>query len=306
MSATGTETGLPAGTVNYERSISSTMTRDGRNYVERYIVQLTYPVPGTAWAARTHALLPTFGDAHGEDTYATVTRKVATGEPEDRQTWHVDVTYETPSAIWLPMNENPLLDDVKVQWSQATYTKVYEKDKDGNPVEDPAGQPYDPPITEDCHYLVLNLTRNEASFDPDTAEEYTDSVNSSPIVLYGKTIGARQGKLTQWTAENAYRNGTYYWIVHYQIEVFASKWDHIIGRFGLKYLTSGGDIRDTYPDDEPEVGGLEIRSPIKLDSDGTYQTDQSAAVGYDTWRLRKEKDWSTLSLDTGSYTGSVT
>jgi hypothetical protein len=62
------------------------------------------------------------------------------------------------------------------------FETVPYQDKDGSPVVNSAGDPFDPPLMRDDSRPILTYKRNQALFIPSMAQQYRDAVNSDSLL----------------------------------------------------------------------------------------------------------------------------
>ena len=128
-----------------------------------------------------------------------------------------------------------------------------------------------------------------------TIRSYRDSVNTGSITLAGDTLNARQGLLVGWEANTLYRNGYTRYTHLYRIAIADGVWD-------LELLDHGLQVLDSSNKPQPLlVKGKPTASPRRLDGSGAKLLPDNAAASasvFNTYLVRKEANWSTLSLPT--------
>jgi len=273
---------------------SSDATPGGARYSESWKVVLD-AVPTSALEARqagglgTPELVPDTGDAHWDDAGSEVVSVTAKPISEDRLIWLVTATYEPPTADTL--RANPLLDTVQKSWGAESRSWVPEKDKDGNAIVNSAGDRFDPSPEEEKFDLTLRITRNEATYDADEAEEYIGGVNDAPVTLVGHVTAAREGRIKEYGGTFRTRNGTDFYEVTYLIVFRKGKWDRDIEDLGMRQRTSATQ-RDRILDDS----GEEVVDAWPLNTPAGTRRASNLNPSFITFKMNDEVDFSTLGL----------
>jgi len=241
--------------------------------------------------------IPVAGSEHPDDE-ALISR-----EPQ--------VTLVSPSFFLVavpystePYYANPLDVPWDFEWDVAITTEPIDIDPDGHALANSIGEPFDPPLSEEFRDAVLRITRNQATWDPDTALAYEGTVSA------GEFWGAPMGRARMANIRPVYVRGTVdYWRVTYEIHF---RWKGPVGvgyvlndqdaweqvdagdehawyrrllNQGRKYKAGDGKTYDT------QNGEL-----IALNIDGSKWEEGSAK----TWLLYKRYpfvDWGALLLD---------
>ncbi len=185
--------------------------------------------------------------------------------PNTGSYWEVTVKYGPydPQAF---DSQNPLdsTEKPKVSWGLSRFTKPFDQDTDGNAVLNSAGDYFDPPIELDDSRLVLRITRNEESYDPDLTNQYKDATNSDEFWDFPPD----QVKLMDRSAElqssgDCPINDGEYWAVSYDFEIRPEGWTKQILDQGCKVLDDSGKLVNATDND-----GQPVNSPILLDGNG--------------------------------------
>lgn len=279
---------------------SGEKSREGTTYTDTYQVL----APAEYSAALVLDDMPTLGQEYSGDAGAVLTRVLprlqntevmpAVGSGGDLVRWEVDLVF-SPRTMSVP-DENPLLEWPKIRFSFATYERVAEKDINGNAILNSAKDPFDPPLMQEERDIIINIERNVAAYNPVTALEFIDSVNSAQITVAGVTIAAEAGKLEDWTATPATRGSTNYYQEHIAIRITrrAEKWKRRVLDQGLRELKDGGKvrIRDSKKQFVTEPWRLN-GSGVALAADAAAGTPPSVFLDKET---REKKAWSTMNL----------
>jgi len=152
---------------------------------------------------------------------------------DDYSFWIVTATYTTSNtgefnagggpggtggAGDLPNNpvssySNPEYKYPDIKWNFDEVQKPASVDLDGKIYQNSANQPFTPPVQFPRGYLVLNITRNELSFNINTATQYAYAVNSD--VFLGFPAGFVQCMPPQ--ADQEWLGTIRYWRVSYKL-----------------------------------------------------------------------------------------
>jgi hypothetical protein len=206
---------------------------------------------------------------------------------------------------------------VNVTFGSADYEivveKAYNKDGDLVVVQNTAGDPFDPPMTERERRGVVNLTKSYSysAWDVNYQDLLENSVNKNAIRLAGRNVPARGAWIkTISPVLTPKSKGVYYWKVTFEIEIRGNGkvYDREILNCGYNYKPEGFiDFDDdtgiaTYTEPikvkNSKTGKLETpSSPIKLDEDGAVLLDGAQPV-YLKYRVKGEVNWSALHLPT--------
>ena len=269
-----------------------------RILVRTFLVQLSAVADGPQVAIDA-AGLPELGDPH-PDFGSAFADRVSADETDNRKVFIVRVDYVTPTGGTDQPEFNPLDEDPVIIWGTRETNVIVVKDIDGNPIENSAFDPFDPPLEERAFEQEVTINRNEPAFNPDFAEEFQGKLNVAPLEIAGKNVKAEQARLTVFTATSAERNGIEYFRVTYKIEF---KTDEIIAgdrnaRFWRReVLDQGLNLIDDFGnkkrilDDEQEA----IDKPVKLNGVGAIliKREDSVYLIFDTVEF---KDFTLLKL----------
>lgn len=118
-------------------------------------------------------------------------------------------------------DEDPLDRDPEIEWSFAQFDEAVEKDRDGLPLLNILGRPFEG-VTRDAARAVVTITRFEENFSAATALQYANVVNmddfigAEPGQALMKPIRARRIIETR-TDEAGEPVKRYYWQITYEI-----------------------------------------------------------------------------------------
>jgi hypothetical protein len=221
-----------------------------------------------------------------KDTRAHCTSLSATPTEEDGCQWDVTAEYGPYDAAEFP--ENPLSRDPEISWEYRRDQEAAEKDIDDNPVQNTAGDSFDPPLLKDVRKPILKLTRNEANFDPGLSYLFHDKVNDAPW------FGAAAGyvKVEGITPQRVFNQLIgWYWQVQYEFLFDARTHDPTILNQGFKQLVDGRQVLCT------DADGEVVTSPVWLDETGT-QIDPTGTPVYLQFQIYKRTDFGVFNFDT--------
>lgn len=170
--------------------------------------------------------------------------------------------------------QHPLDQPWEVEWGFVTANEPIDRDINGEPITNSAGQSFDPPITRDVDDLVLKITRNKAAYDPIVASDYKGSVNSD--TFWGFTPGLV--KCTRFNARSARQADLWYWIVTYEFQMRKDGWKRRILDEGYAEKTgTDSDGKPTHKENKDD-DNVNLSEPILLDGSGEKKKDTDPAV----------------------------
>jgi hypothetical protein len=180
-------------------------------------------------------------------------------------------------------------------WPQSSTMERIDEDINGDPITNSAGEPSDPPLTEEVHEMVGRVTFCRASFNAVTAWEYRGAVNSD--VFQGFPAG--KVKCTQYTGEEI----TTPYGPRYQITMeFHARWDGWKKRFRDEGYEEKIGVK---PDGKPRLRHIMVEdldgnmvkatSPQPLDGSG-LQLDDGATAVFREYQTYREMAFSALGL----------
>lgn len=218
-------------------------------------------------------------------------------ETEDGKSWLVTVTYSPydmsqfgpdPTA-WLP----------RIQFGSQKYEKAVDKDQNGNPVTNSAGDPFADPITIDDTRDIITVTRNElvATFDLSLASQFRDKVNLNPWNGFdAKTVKCS----SIVTSEPRYDSNNQVWTyeVQYVFEINRDTWKAKPLDQGFTYLSGG--VRKIFQDGD----GQRVDEPKLLDGSGGKLASGGTPV-YLSLDVYPAVDFSAFNIDFSKCLGRV-
>jgi len=188
-------------------------------------------------AARTAVGVPDYGDAHPNNANA-LAKNIRAVDTDNRMFFKVRVDYATPTST--TTNPDPTDDDPTVEWGSRQIMRVIMRDRDDNPIVNSAFDWFDPPLEEPYYIQTLRITRNETSYDPDTAAGYWNKVNKFACSIAGRWCAYNSALLTTYAATRTSRDGTDYWAVTYELEFDDADFhDRVVLDQGYRHWPSG-------------------------------------------------------------------
>lgn len=273
-------------------------SRDGNSYTERYKVACSDKLSSgeVLSAGRTLSALPQPYAPYLWDATAYVTT-VGLDKGEDDYNWVATASYG-PLPAGQTATTNPLQEKPVITWGFSDYDLVADKDNSGALVKNSAGDPFDPPLTETFSFLTLSITRNVTAvgYNPLTARDYKNSVNSADCTVAGITITNGDGLLKDYSMEPKTTNGVSF--IQEKIGILISdregRWARKILDAGLYEMVNGKRTR--IQDDN----GQDVVSPVKLNGAGAKAAN-GAAPTWLTWNLKKQRSWAGLNLPAAMF-----
>lgn len=274
--------------------VSRSQTRDWkRTYQSVYVVETDSQYTGpVAVAAAVPVLLGSqwqypVGSAVSPtefDDFAYCQQVDCRQDSEDGRQWEVTCSY----GPWDPTQwpESPLDQPPRVQWSSVQWTEPLLEDNQGNAVVNSAGDRYDPPLERDRSRMVLTVSRNEPSFDPSTAELYTDAVNTDSFYQYDPG----QCKVAKIAGERLFDNTIgWYWQVDYEVHTHPEGWTKKTLDCGFNQVVGG--VKKAI-----QVDGKAAQDAQLLDGGGLALA-QGSAPFVQEYHVYKEMDFAPLQLE---------
>lgn len=191
-------------------------------------------------------------------------------ESADGYSWLVDVSY-TKSAI-----ENPLDEPLKVSGSQSAKQVPVEFDRDGDPILNTAGDPFQEILFAEDFDDTLQLTFNTAAIPFAAAQAAKKTVSSAAVL--GLPAGTVRYAGMSFQPQDHETLGTYYTIT---INLaLADDWKTRLLNQGFRELNDDGDLVAMKVDGQPASQPLLLDNAGKrLASDGTPVTLEKDIYG---------------------------
>ena len=302
--------------------------RSGADYEYEREFVVTSDTVITEKQARDATGIPTQGEAHPESTGARMHGKEADSLGHDGKSWMVRVHYRSRGASNVDQGDDPTDWTPQIEYYRVGMREAIDRAQfigtNSNPQVEPnyldptkqverpivttAGEAYEP-IEIDKGYMGLSYSRWEASFNPVTALDYTDSVNQDvwpiPGVSPATSVQPGQARLMYWRASRRFQGtGLLYWVTYEFL--FAVTHDLVLlnaGYFAALYdaaadTTALGRIvgGDGLPTAIPQLIDME---GDMIEPDGAVSQanpiDMSAAL-WNHYRYLKRRNFSALNL----------
>lgn len=143
------------GTIDYQQ----------RSYRRSFQVETSNPYDGplTVISAVSSTQGITIGTPYTmgteSDPWAVCLKMNATPFGEDQREWIVTVEYgRAPNVA-----ENPLSEPSELDIEGREFEVAIDRDRNGNPLVNSAGDPFDPPVTIEDNRIIVTVARNEAT-----------------------------------------------------------------------------------------------------------------------------------------------
>lgn len=154
---------------------------------------------------------------------------------------------------------NPLNKPYEVNWSFAQFEREIEQDINGKAIANSAGDPFLLRLTRDDSRPILQVSRNEPSFNAQLAYWYRDVVNTDSF--FGADAG--QVNVSNISASRQFNtNIGFYWKVSYEFAFNAEGWKKKVLSQGLMEKKNG-KLQNVL------VNGTPITEPVLLAQDGS-------------------------------------
>lgn len=202
-----------------------------RDYTREFLVTMSLPTDGSIQVS-VAPNVPRIGDlfVDQDGTYDLGARcysVTAKQDADDLLQWHVTAKYTSGDrsrySRFQPergdsryQDPDPLARPAQIIWGSQKFQRPFEQDftdppNGPYPVQNSAGDPFDPPIMVDDTLPTLTVIRNEGSFDPGVPIIFKDAINNDEF------FGAPQycAKVESITARSNVENNFLYWEVTY-------------------------------------------------------------------------------------------
>jgi hypothetical protein len=283
------------------RTATGTLKRQ-RTYTRKFEVKTDDPYDGPIIAANAEGL-PRLGDFYltpNEADSGSFCKSVTPdNSAEDPTLWYFTAQYDsnldTQGSPQEPGKEqqkpkdrpeNPLNRPPIWKFGFRHTQRPALKDKDGNPIVNKAGFPFDPPIMEDVSYLTISITTNRAVWWADKAEPLMRSVNKKAWF----TLPARTVKVVGVEAGGKWENNFGYWEVTFNLEVNRDTWDEVVLNAGFQELVFNPATAQLEPQKILDKFGKEPTAPYPLTMTGS-KMPVGGTPEYLTFRVKQEIDY---------------
>ena len=169
-------------------SLERAITRKGRTGKARYTVSFdgTDTPHEMSILATATSDVPSVGDSYPGDAWLICDSAIPK-PTKGLNLWTVDCRYVRGGWSVPEQEENPLKQKPIIRYYSVITTEQIDKDINGSPIQNSAGEPFDPPITAEIYTHAIEIVRNERSFSQQKAETYRNSLNGT--VFWGASPG---------------------------------------------------------------------------------------------------------------------
>jgi hypothetical protein len=217
----------------------------------------------------SHASLPSIGSVHPDDSDAFC-ETISVDPANPWRGWTVTAQYSDKRQL----AENPLDDDVQIDWGSEQFQRPAMFDASENAIVNSAGDPFDPPLMMDDSRRVVSVEAN-LPFVPTWILDYQDAVNSDVFSIDGITVAVGCAKVQDVKVGPVKRrNGIAYRTVRLVIHLQRDGWLLASQDIGFREIAYGGVQNIKNPVDEELPG-----APVPLDGAGVSQSNPTAASG---------------------------
>lgn len=201
--------------------------------------------------------------------------------------------------------DDPTDEPWKIDFPDATDTEIVEKTKfatedDGDeygvaankPIQNTAGEWFDPPIEETIYPAVVECSKNIAVGNVSLSEirTYRGSINNAAITIAGYNIPKWVGRIVGFSCTNMNKKGIEYYRLKYRFLLNSDTWVRVILNRGFHWLDGDGNLQPIIT-----TGGTAVVSKAqKLNHDGTW--GENVTPNYLKFATIRETDWSSLTI----------
>ena len=183
--------------------------------------------------------------------------------------WGVTITYNS--------RKNPLEVAPKVSYFSVESHEKIDRDRNGVPITNSAGETFDPPITKGVKDLVIRIMRNEPFFNEPLMSEYENAINADVFrTPRGDTFDPGTVKCNMISGDQVYPSDApaemNYYEVAYEFQIRWDGWKRRILDEGFRKKTTAG--YETIED----VNGIPLSQPSMLDGSGALLADGADPV----------------------------
>lgn len=181
--------------------------------------------------------IPSRGDAHPDNLFLPADNVNVKPSGESAFLFNVTVTYTSEMVESSAVPVTPWEEPSVLKWGSITSNEVIDSYYDANdnalPILNSAGEPPDPPITEDVIDTTLAITHNSLEFNSNEAAEYKGKINED--IFYGKA--AKTVLCKRYDAEEAYFGNQLYFKITKEFHIRVDGWTRNILDQGFRVST---------------------------------------------------------------------
>jgi hypothetical protein len=162
---------------------------------------------------------------------------------------------------------NPLAQPPVYEITRGSKTIPVDRDRDGKPIVNSAGDPFDPPLTVTRATRFLSVRRYEPTpFNLSQADEYLETVNSQAWLIQGLNIQPGAARCVDISPVGEYAAGAKYLLVNYAFEIDKDGFQPQVMDLGLRsWAVIGGDTVKAELIDGTET---QISNAVRLNGKG--------------------------------------
>lgn len=222
--------------------------------------------------------IPPLFEAHPEMTQS----QVVSIHPKQvsHTVWRVTVTYSSSPGQPTPFPDDPFLRPADVRVEDEVALEEMITDANGDPVQNSAGDPFDPPPQREASEMILHFAWNASFYNLNVAEAYRNAVNADELTIHTLVqdfvfpVGTAKLRGTIRAALKT-ENNTTFWRLQGTIrmrlpipnEAAGAQWDAEVLDQGFRYLhlpKQGGEKLKHFEDHR----GRQSQVPNLLDGEG--------------------------------------
>lgn len=287
----------PSGIVSIREQFNRESTQDrswARTYSRQFVIVTDDPWIG---ANAIRAALPvgigqfylvrnTSGAVTDFDGGSFCTSISLTCDAEDGMAWTANAEYGPYDATNYPQDVTQWVP--RVAWSFAQFQRDLDQDINGNAIVNSAGVPFNPTIKADDSRPILQLVRNEPTFDLTLAEDFRDTVNQN--VWWG--YNPRCVKVSNISSTRQFNQDIgFFWETTYEFHINENTWDENVLDAGVMQLNGSGS--DIVPISK---NGIPVPDPVPLNGSGA-PLSVGGTPNYLTFQVYPTSDFSKLNFD---------
>jgi len=193
---------------------------------------------------------------------------------------------------------SPFDEPWEIEWFPVVSNEPVDRDMDGKPITNSAGQSFDPPITKECYDLGLRIVRNQPSYNKVQAADYLGAVNSDYFYDYRPYLV----KCTNYSSRTMYSAITYYRVTYeFHIRLMADPitgdyhgWARRVMDEGLLYKTTveGKTVYKKIKTEDSE----DMPQPVRLNGSGGVIPAGNRDAHFLYFAICKTRPFSALGL----------
>jgi hypothetical protein len=161
-------------------------------------------------------------------------------------------------------------------------------------VKNTAGDVFDPPIMRPSSNIMVTITGYKAigAVGPlQKINAYMNTVNDAdyPLPTPGQKILAKQGRVNDFSWEQVFEQGSYWWKFKLDIEVNVDGWGVRVANLGMNKK-----ISNALPLQRIVINGVPVARPVPLKADGSGPLNAGDDINFCDFKAYAEKDWSVI------------